>query len=36
MDTLDAALDFEGWVEERRDRDQMNNDDTTLVRVDMC
>ena len=36
MDTLDAALDFEGWVEELRDRDQMNNDDTTLVRVDMC
>ena len=36
MDTVDAALDFEGWVEERRDRDQMNNDDTTLVRVDMC
>jgi hypothetical protein len=36
MDTLDAELDFAEWVEERRDRDQMNNDDTTLIRIDMC
>jgi hypothetical protein len=36
MDTLDAELDFADWVEERRDSDQLNNDDTTLVRIDMC
>lgn len=36
MDTLDAELDFADWVEEQRDRDQINNDDTTLVRIDMC
>ena len=36
MDTLDAELDFADWVEEQRDRNQMNNDDTTLVRIDMC
>jgi len=36
MDTLDAELDFTDWVEEQRDRNQMNNDDTTLVRIDMC
>jgi hypothetical protein len=36
MDTLDAELDFVEWVEEQRDRAQINNDDTTLVRIDMC
>lgn len=36
MDTVDAELDFEDWVEERRDREQINNDDTTLIRIDMC
>lgn len=36
MDTVDAELDFVGWVEEQRDLDQINNDDTTLVRIDMC
>jgi len=36
MDTVDAELDFADWVEEQRDRDQINNDDTTLVRIDMC
>lgn len=36
MDTLDADLDFADWVEQQRNQGQMNNDDTTLVRVDMC
>jgi hypothetical protein len=36
MDTVDAELGFEDWVEEQRDRGQLNNDDTTLVRIDMC
>jgi hypothetical protein len=36
MDTLDAELDFAEWVEDQRDREQINNDDTTLVRIDMC
>jgi hypothetical protein len=36
MDTFDAELDFGDWVEEQRDRDQMNNDDTTLIRIDLC
>lgn len=24
------------WVEEQRDLEAMNNDDTTLVRIDLC
>jgi hypothetical protein len=36
MDTTDAELEFADWVEEQRDRNQLNNDDTTLVRIDMC
>jgi hypothetical protein len=36
LDTLDAELDFGDWVEEQRDRHQLNNDDTTLIRIDMC
>jgi hypothetical protein len=36
MDTLDAELDFSDWVEQQRDLNQINNDDTTLVRIDMC
>lgn len=36
MDTLDADLEFADWVERQRDLDQMNNDDTTLIRIDMC
>jgi len=36
MDTLDAELDFTDWVDEQRNLGQMNNDDTTLVRIDMC
>lgn len=36
MDTRDAELDFADWVEQQRDLDQMTNDDTTLVRIDMC
>jgi len=36
MDTLDAELDFADWVEGQRDSNQMNNDDTTLIRIDMC
>jgi hypothetical protein len=36
MDTRDAELDFAGWVDQQRDFGQMNNDDTTLLRIDMC
>ena len=36
MDTIDADLDFPDWVERQRDLDQINNDDTTLIRIDMC
>jgi hypothetical protein len=36
MDTVDAELDFAGWVDERRDLGEMHNDDTTLVRIEMC
>ncbi len=36
LDTLDAELDFQGWVDEKRDLAEMHNDDTTLVRIDMC
>ena len=36
LDTLDAELDFAEWVEKQRSIGQMANDDTTLVRIDMC
>jgi hypothetical protein len=36
LDTLDAEFDFAGWVDEQRDLGEMHNDDTTLVRIDMC
>jgi hypothetical protein len=36
LDTLDAQLDFTDWVAEQRDLGNMHNDDTTLVRIDMC
>lgn len=36
MGILDTELDFTGWVDERRDLGQIHNDDTTLVRIDMC
>jgi hypothetical protein len=36
MDTRDAEMEFADWVENQRDIAQMNNDDTTLVRIDMC
>jgi hypothetical protein len=36
LDTLDAELDFAEWVDEQRDLGEMHNDDTTLVRIDMC
>jgi hypothetical protein len=36
LDTVDAELDFAGWVDEKRDLGEMHNDDTTLVRIDMC
>jgi hypothetical protein len=36
MDTVDAELDFGDWVEQQRDLNNLNNDDTTLVRIDMC
>jgi hypothetical protein len=36
LDTLDAQLDFTEWVDEQRDVGGMHNDDTTLVRIDMC
>jgi hypothetical protein len=36
MDTNDAELDFTGWVDQQRDLGQMHNDDTTLIRIDMC
>jgi hypothetical protein len=34
LDTQDAELDFSEWVDERRDRGEMHDDDTTLVRID--
>jgi hypothetical protein len=36
LDTVDAKSDFAGWVDEQRDLGQMHNDDTTLIRIDMC
>jgi hypothetical protein len=36
MDTRDAELDFADWVEEQRDQGSLANDDTTLIRIDMC
>jgi hypothetical protein len=36
MDTIDSELDFAEWVNEQRDLGQMHNDDTTLIRIDMC
>jgi hypothetical protein len=36
LDTSDAELDFGDWVDQQRDLDQLNNDDTTLIRIDMC
>lgn len=36
LDTMDAKSDFAGWVNEQRDLGMMHNDDTTLVRIDMC
>lgn len=36
MGILDSELDFTEWVDERRDLGQIHNDDTTLVRIDMC
>lgn len=36
LDTLDAQLDFTEWVDEQRNLGIMHNDDTTLVRIDMC
>lgn len=36
MDTLDAELEFADWVDQQRDQGQLNNDDTTLIRIDMC
>jgi hypothetical protein len=36
LDTRDAALDFADWVDELRDGGHLGNDDTTLVRLDMC
>jgi hypothetical protein len=35
MDTIDAEMDFTEWVNEQRDMGQMQNDDTTLIRIDM-
>ena len=35
MDTIDAEMDFAEWVNEQRDTGQMQNDDTTLIRIDM-
>lgn len=34
LDTVDADYDFPGWVNERRDRNEIRNDDTTLIRID--
>jgi len=34
LDTVDADSDFPDWVEERRDRLEMHDDDTTLIRID--
>jgi hypothetical protein len=36
LDTLDAELEFEEWVDQKRDLGEMHNDDTTLIRIDMC
>jgi hypothetical protein len=36
LDTLDAELSFEEWVEQQRDFGEMHDDDTTLVRIDIC
>jgi hypothetical protein len=35
MDTTDADLNFAEWVDEQRDSGQLQNDDTTLIRIDM-
>jgi hypothetical protein len=34
LDTIDAESDFPDWVEEMRDRLEMHDDDTTLIRID--
>jgi hypothetical protein len=34
MDTVDFELEFAEWVDEQRDQGQMQNDDTTLIRID--
>ena len=36
MDTLDAEFEFGDWVERQREQGHINNDDTTLIRLDMC
>jgi hypothetical protein len=36
MDTLDAELDFVEWVDNLRDIGAIHNDDTTLIRLDIC
>jgi hypothetical protein len=36
MDTQDAELTFEEWVEQQRNFGEMHDDDTTLVRIDIC
>ena len=36
LDTRDADLSFEEWVDQQRDFGEMHDDDTTLVRIDMC
>jgi len=36
LDTSDAELTFEEWVDVQRDLGEMHDDDTTLVRIDMC
>ncbi len=35
LDTSDALLDFPDWVDQQRDQGRMQNDDTTLLRIDM-
>jgi hypothetical protein len=36
LGTRDAELSFKEWVDQQRDFDEMHDDDTTLVRIDMC
>ena len=35
LDTSDALLDFPDWVDQQRDQGRMQNDDTTLLRIDL-